>query len=56
MKIKTGDVYLMWRMKHLIAENKIEIMGNPEDGWKEFDVRLPLTKQEEALQTESELH
>ena len=39
MKIKTGDVYIMWRMKHLINEGKIEVMGNMEDGWKAFDVR-----------------
>lgn len=39
MKIKTGDVYVMWRMKHLINEGKIETMGNVDGGWKEFDVR-----------------
>ena len=39
MKIKTGDVYLMWRMKHLINEGKIESMGDVNAGWKEFDVR-----------------
>ena len=41
MKIKTGDVFLMWRMKHLINSGKIETMGNVEGGWKEFDVRKP---------------
>lgn len=41
MKIKTGDVFLMWRMKHLISEGKIEMMGDISKGWKEFDVRLP---------------
>jgi len=39
MKIKTGDVYLMWRMKYLINEGKIEVMGNMDEGWKAFDVR-----------------
>jgi hypothetical protein len=39
MKIKTGDVYIMWRMKQLIAEGKIEAMGEVSKGWKEFDVR-----------------
>jgi hypothetical protein len=39
MKIKTGDVFMMWRMKHLIAQGKIEVMGNMEQGWKTFDVR-----------------
>ena len=41
MKIKTGDVFLMWRMKHLIDVGKIEIMGNVDGGWKEFDVPKP---------------
>ena len=39
MKIKTGDVFLMWRMKQLISEGKIETMGDLNAGWKEFDVR-----------------
>ena len=39
MKIKTGDVFLMWRMKNLINEGKIETMGDVNAGWKEFDVR-----------------
>jgi hypothetical protein len=39
MKIKTGDVFLMWRMKQLISAGKIETMGNVDGGWKEFDVR-----------------
>ena len=39
MKIKTGDVFIMWRMKQLISAGKIETMGNADGGWKEFDVR-----------------
>src|SRR5690606_13335323 len=38
MKIKTGDVFLMWRMKQLIAERKIEMIGDINKGWKDFDV------------------
>lgn len=45
MKIKTGDVYLMWRMKQLISEGRIQVTGDVEKGWKEFDVKLPETKQ-----------
>jgi hypothetical protein len=52
MKIKTGDVFIMWRMKELIAAGKIESMGDMEKGWKDFDVRLPGAKQEQASQTE----
>ena len=40
MKIKTGDVYIMWRMKYLINEGRIEVLGDVGKGWKEFDVRL----------------
>jgi hypothetical protein len=40
MKVKTGDVFLLWRMKQLVAEEKIEITGEPAKGWKEFEVRL----------------
>lgn len=47
MKIKTGDVYLMWRMKHLINEGKIEATGEMEKGWKEFDVKKAEGKQAE---------
>jgi hypothetical protein len=39
MKIKTGDLFLMKRMKHLITEGKIEALGDPGKGWKDFDVR-----------------
>jgi hypothetical protein len=39
MKIKTGDVFLMWRMKQLISQGKIEVLGNMEEGWKAFDVK-----------------
>jgi len=41
MKIKTGDVFLMWRMKELIRQGKIEILGDMKKAWKEFDVKLP---------------
>lgn len=40
MKIKTGDVFLMWRMKQLIANGKIEVTGDTSKGWKDFDVKL----------------
>jgi hypothetical protein len=52
MKIKTGDVYLMWRMKHLINEGKIEIMGNMDEGWKAFDMRLPGVQSTETNEEE----
>ncbi|MCF3107417.1 DUF1835 domain-containing protein [Niabella sp. CC-SYL272] len=40
MKIKTGDVFIMWRMKELIAAGKITTEGETDKDWKSFDVRL----------------
>lgn len=47
MKIKTGDVYIMWRMKYLIKEGRIEVTGDLNKNWKDFDVKLPGAKLEE---------
>ncbi len=52
MKIKTGDVFIMWRMKNLVSRGKIEVTGEIHKGWKDFDVRLPGTKQEPSVQPE----
>lgn len=41
MKIKTGDVFLLWRMQQLAAQGEIVITGETTKGWKDFDVRLP---------------
>lgn len=51
MKIKTGDVFLFWRMKKRAEEGKIELTGEPAKGWKEFEVRL---KTETPVETISE--
>ncbi|HOZ67961.1 MAG TPA: DUF1835 domain-containing protein [Chitinophagaceae bacterium] len=45
MKIKTGDIFLMWRMKQLITDGKIEITGDPSKSWKDFDVKLAGARQ-----------
>jgi Domain of unknown function (DUF1835)/Protein of unknown function len=52
MKIKTGDVFLMNRMKQLITEGKIEVTGDTAKGWKDFDVKLTGTKKAEASASE----
>jgi hypothetical protein len=52
MKIKTGDVFIMWRMKHLINEGKIEVTGDVQKGWKDFDVKLAGAKQQQTEITE----
>lgn len=54
MKIKTGDVFIMWRMKQLIAEGRIETMGDLAKGWKDFDVKQAGAKQVEMSIPEQE--
>ena len=53
-KIKTGDVYIMWRMKELVRQGRIEAMGDIDKGWKEFDVKLPGAGQVEQKVREEE--
>ena len=53
MKIKTGDVFLLWRMKELAAIGSIEINGDPSKGWKEFEVRLKTASVVEVLHTDN---
>ena len=53
MKIKTGDVFLLWRMKKLSAEDKLEINGDTSKSWKDLEVRLKSTVLTET-QTEVE--
>ncbi|HMR85066.1 MAG TPA: DUF1835 domain-containing protein, partial [Niabella sp.] len=38
MKVKTGDVFLMWRIKTLIGEGKIIAEGDINKDWKSFDI------------------
>lgn len=52
MKIKTGDVFVMWRMKELINAGMIETMGDVAKGWKDFDVKLQGTKLAETTEPE----
>jgi len=40
MKIKTGDVYIMWRIKNLITSGQLEIVGDADKNWKDFDIKL----------------
>jgi hypothetical protein len=52
MPIKTGDVFVMWRIKELITEEKIEALGDIRKAWKEVDLRLGGVK--ETMQTEEQ--
>jgi hypothetical protein len=40
VKETTGDAFLLWRLKQMIEEGKIEMQGNLRN-MKEFEVRLP---------------
>ena len=53
MKIKTGDLFLMKRMKKLIEDGRVEVMGDTTRSWKEFDVRLA-GKQPEGMAMEDQ--
>jgi uncharacterized protein DUF1835/uncharacterized protein DUF3658 len=52
MKIKTGDVFIMWRVKELMAQGKIEALGDANKSWKEFDVKLPGMQRTEATESQ----
>ena len=52
MKIKTGDIFIMWRMKHLISEEKIEVTGDIAKSWKDFDVKVAGANQQQTEITE----
>ncbi|RYY89292.1 MAG: DUF1835 domain-containing protein [Chitinophagaceae bacterium] len=41
MKIKTGDIFLLWRMRVLAERGELILNGDPAKGWKDFDVKLP---------------
>lgn len=43
MKVQTGDTFLVWRIRELAAEAKLEIAGDWNKGWKEIVVKLPGT-------------
>jgi len=40
MKIKTGDVFLVWRIREMINAGKLEAAGDWNKGWKEITIKL----------------
>ncbi|MCH5599461.1 DUF1835 domain-containing protein [Niabella ginsengisoli] len=40
MKVKTGDVFLMWRIKILIQKGEVITEGDINKDWKSFDIKL----------------
>jgi len=53
MKIKTGDAFLVWRMRELINEGKLEAQGDWSKGWKEIMIKLAGTP---SVVNEAEVH
>lgn len=45
MKVKTGDVYLMWRIRELIAAGRIFSNAETAKSWKDLDLKQPESKQ-----------
>ncbi len=43
MNPKTGDVFLMWRLKEMIAQGKVQVEGD-RSAWKSFDVKIGSTQ------------
>lgn len=40
MKVQTGDVFLVWRIRELVAEGKLEAAGDWSKSWKEMTIKL----------------
>jgi len=49
MKIKTGDVYLVWRLIELGKLGKLDLQGDWSKGWKEITVKMAGTKAAETV-------
>ena len=45
MKIKTGDVFLMWRIKTMIQEGRLEVNGDSSKAWKDFEIKQKTAQQ-----------
>jgi hypothetical protein len=41
MKVRTGDVFLVWRIRELAAAGKLQVSGDWSRGWKELTVSFP---------------
>ena len=41
MKIQTGDVFLVWRLKQMEQEGKVTVQCDWTKGWKEMEIKLP---------------
>jgi hypothetical protein len=41
IKIKTGDAFLVWRIRQLIMQEQIIAMGDWQKGWKDISLKAP---------------
>ncbi|MDP1765012.1 MAG: DUF1835 domain-containing protein [Sediminibacterium sp.] len=41
MKVKTGDAFLAWRIREMILEGKLEMVGEWSKNWKDITIKLP---------------
>lgn len=54
MKVRTGDVFLVWRIRELVADGKLEVAGDWTKGWKELTVKFPGSTNADAHAPEME--
>ena len=54
MKVKTGDVFLVWRIRELVAQGKLDVQGDWAKGWKELTVSFPGGAAAAVADTETE--
>ncbi len=50
MKIQTGDVFLVGRIKKLVEEQKLEVQGDWNKGWKEIEIKIASASDVESIQ------
>jgi hypothetical protein len=41
MKVKTGDAFIVFRLKALEEEGKLVIVGDWNKGWKDLVIQMP---------------
>ena len=48
MKVKTGDVFLVWRIRELINEGRLEAIGDWNKSWKDISVKTQGVKSQDT--------
>ena len=55
MKVFTGDVFLLARIRTLIEAGAVDMNGDPSKGWKEFELRLKSNQPAETAEATTEV-